>query len=420
MTRAATNPRAPRENPDPYGIGPVSGLVGPILAVIGLLVIGWLTLALLTGNLPVPTNVIGGGGGNNGAGRTPAPSNVVVVDPRADVPGSIVYVKAGNVWIQSGTTVRQLTRSGQASDPSWSPDGQWIYYIETAEERGLFPARGVERRYTMQVPSLMRMRADGTSDPEVITRGLIETGRYTWFHWIREPVLSPDGRSIAVVSDGPDPTRSNVVLQIWDVADGTFSRPNVRENEPLGHQDPTWRPDGKLLLVVRNGRATGSSRGAPVIVRWNPETGRSSDLSAPGYLAPSWSRDLRWVAATRTTNLGTDVVVLDARTGAEVFRVTNDGRSFSPVWSPMGDSIAYLHSEGGIVDLRLAKLGGTAPAWQVSETINLTEVSALQATSRPGWFIPPDQLPPLPTPVPSRSPGASGAATPAASGAASP
>jgi hypothetical protein len=66
------------------------------------------------------------------------------------------------------------------------------------------------------------------------------------------------------------------------------------------------------------------------------------------------------------------------------------------------------------VDLRLAKLTGAAPAWTVDKTIDLTEVSGLDASSGPDWFIPADQLPatPPPTIVPSSTPSAAASAAP--------
>ena len=54
-------------------------------------------------------------------------------------------------------------------------------------------------------------------------------------------------------------------------------------------------------------------------------------------------------------------MILDASRGRELLRVTNDGASWAPVWSPKGDAIAFLHIEGQIVDLRMAVLGGNAP-----------------------------------------------------------
>ena len=62
--------------------------------------------------------------------------------------------------------------------------------------------------------------------------------------------------------------------------------------------------------------------------------------------------------------------------------------------------------------VRTIPLTGTAPSWTVGEPIALTISAGLDAPSRPGWFIPADQLPPLPTPTPVASPGASAAPSP--------
>jgi Tol biopolymer transport system component len=376
-------------------------------AAVGLAIIGWLTLGLLTGNFSVP-GAPGGNSGPGGAPRTPAPSNVVVVPP-FELAGSIAYVKGGNVWIQSGSRARQLTRSGRASMPSWSPDGEWIYYIETINEIGLHrpSPNDRRRRYAMTVPNIMRTLADGRGEPEQIATGRYKSGGETWFYWLRQPVLSPDGRTLAVVSDGPGPIRSDVVIQFIDLETRKMTKPALPQVEPLGHQDPAWRPDGRLLLYVRNDRD--QARGTPAIMRYDTVTKRVSALTGPGYVSPAWSRDLASVAATRTDGFGTDVVILDARLGTELLRLTDDDRSWAPVWSPLGDAVAYLHLEGGIVDLKLVKLEGTAPNWTVGETINLTEVSGLDGGSRPAWFIRAEDLPALPTPPPSPSPAAGSA-----------
>jgi Tol biopolymer transport system component len=377
-----------------------------VAAAVGLAIVGWLTLGLLTGNFGVP-GVPGGNNGPGGPPRTPAPSNVVVVTP-FELTGSIAYVKSGNVWIQSGSSARQLTSSGRASMSSWSPDGQWIYYIETVSETGLHRPSPNERRrrYAMTVPNIMRVRADGGGEPEQIATGRYKSGAETWFYWLRQPVLSPDGRTLAVVSDGPGPVRSDVVIQFIDLETGEMTKPALPEVEQLGHQDPAWRPDGRMLLYVRNDRD--EARGTPAIMRYDTVTKRVTALTGPGYVSPSWSRDSSFVAATRTDGFGTDVVILDAAQGTELLRLTNDDRSWAPVWSPLGDAVAYLHMEGGIVDLKMVKLEGAGPHWTVGETINLTEVSGLDGGSRPAWFIPPGDLPALPPPPPSPSVGSAG------------
>ena len=104
------------------------------------------------------------------------------------------------------------------------------------------------------------------------------------------------------------------------------------------------------------------------------------------------------------------MVILDGRTGAEVLRLTNDGRSWAPVWSPKGDAVAFLHLEDSIVDLRLVHLDGSSGKWTIGKVENLTENAGLDSQSRPGWFVPAGQLPAPPTPATSPRAGSSSAA----------
>jgi dipeptidyl aminopeptidase/acylaminoacyl peptidase len=399
MTRRAA--ARPRGSGDPLGTVLTGSLVAPGLAIVGLLVVAIVTLGLMNGEVPFIGGSTGNGTGNGGviAGpdRTAAPSNVVVVEPEVSVPGSIVYVKSGNVWVQSGTDARQITKSGRDSMPSWSPDGRSIYYIESTPDPGLWLVNGSPRRYDLEYPNLMRIAADGSGEPVRLATGHFTRGRYDWFFWIRQPVLSPDGSRFALVSDGPDPEKSDAVLQFFDPKTKKFTPAGVQQTPPLGHQDPAWRADGKRLLYVRNGRD--GARGAPVIMRYDVATKKVSPLTGPGYLHPAFSPDGRYIAATRTSTFGTDVVILDASSGRELATVTNDERSWAPVWSPAGDAIAYLNIDGQIVDLKLAKLEGPGPSWTVTETTHLTEVSGLDPASKPGWFIPPEELPATPAPV---------------------
>jgi Tol biopolymer transport system component len=405
----AVRPGPPRAR-DPYGIGPVGTVLAPALSVIGLVLIGVITFNLLNGDVPFGAGGAGNGGGDGGPARTPAPSNVVVVPDEATFEGSITYAKGGNIWIQTADSVTQLTNSGGNSMPSWSADGQSIVYIHSTDEIGYWPVKGRNGYYDIEVPDLLQLRVDGSAKPEQLATGFVKEGRLEWSAWMRQPVLSPDGTTVALVTDAPDPDDSNVVLQFLDVATGELRRAGVRENGVLGHQDPEWRRDGVLLLYTENGRD--GARGAPRVMRYDTRQEKSRALTAPGYMQPSYSPDGRYVAATRTTALGTDIVILDATTGEQLFRVTDDGSSWAPAWSPAGDGIAFLHIVGQTVDLRLARLEGTAPAWTVGEVIDLTVVSGLDAASRPDWFIPPELLPAA-TPRPSAAPsaGASGPAS---------
>lgn len=404
-------PRQTRVPRDPYDLGPVGTLIGPILAGGALLLVAAITWSLLQGQLPFR-----GGGPNGGPNpiRTPAPSNVVVV-PEVTFPGSLVYAKAGNIWIQDDEDVRQLTDSGQDAMPAFSADGEWVYFVrEQRNQRGLFPVNGRRSWYDLAIPELLRIPADG-GEIEGLINGRYTAGNGSWYFFIRQPTPAPTGTNLAVISDGPNPTESNVVLQTFDTETKAFTRLDVAEAAPMGHQDPAWRPDGLILAYVMNNRE--GTKGAPRIMRYDVRSGRSAPITGPGYLAPAYSPDGRWLAATRTDGFGTDVVILDAADGSELLRLTSDGDSFSPVWSPAGDAVAFLRIDGIVVDLIMVPLSGPAGRWTAEEEIALTEVSGLDAGSRPGWFVPPEELPD-PTPAPSSAaPSGSAGSSPAASAA---
>lgn len=397
MTRGTQRPR----QATPVGGRRLPFDAAPALSLAGLVVIALVSFALLGGTLPsLPGN---GNGGPNGPIRTPTPSNVVVTDPRADVPGSLLYVKDGNVWIQSGDRARQLTDGGRDAMPAWSPDGASIYFVRTTREQGRWPSGAGIYEYNLRVPRLLRIAADGSGEPEVMLTGRVRNGDLMWSFFIREPSISPDGTRAAIVTDGPDPTLSSILLKILDLADGSLTDPGLPESQGLGHQGPAWSPDGRFILFQRNARE--GTRGTPAILRYNVANGNSNALTGPGYANPSWSRDGRYVAATKTNSFGTDVVILDSRTGVELLRLTDDEGSFSPVWSPKGDAVAFLRVQHGVVDLYLVPLTGTAPDWTAGEPIALTIAAGLDGESRPTWFIPAGELPPLPTPTPVITPG---------------
>ncbi len=402
--------RLPRTERPPVGRQPVvrgtggsgvpGGLRGSIAvaaSLIGLAVVAAVTMVVGSGDLPFSP---GSGGGPNASGAGPiqtvSPSNVVVVPsgvPGVTVPGSLVYAKDGNVWLQSKGVATQLTNAGTDSMPTFAPDGVSVYFVRTRPMRGLWG--GVN--YLLDVPSLMRVPVAG-GDPVKVVDGLVDpAGSQRWSAFIREPAVSPDGKTVAVATDLPDPTRSDVVIKLITLATGKITSLGMVEVPPLGHQDPAWRPDGQVLLYVLNNRD--GAKGVPVIMSYSLATRKAKSVTGPGYIHPSWSPDGKYIAATRTSAFGTDVVILSATPGAEVAQLSDDGSSWAPAWSPAGNQIAFLHGEGQVVDLQMVQISGPAGAWTVSPVINLTSAAGLDSISRPDWFVPADQMPP-PTPAP--------------------
>lgn len=413
-TPAADGNRTPR---DPYGLSAVSGYIGPAVAVVALIIIAFVTLSLMNGELPFRNTSSPNGDTGGGPAITAAPSNVVIAPDEVTFPGSIVYAKAGNIWIQTAKTVHQLTDGGADSMPAFSADGSWIYFIRIQISHAKFPAGGFGGRawYDLSTPLLMRTKPDGTGLQKLLM-GQYRTGSSTWFYWMRQPAPSPDGNTIALISDGPNPLQSDIVLQTYDIGARTLTAANVPESLHLGHQDPTWRADGRLLLYVMNGRQL--TTGAPQIYRYDPKSKKSAPVTGPGYLSPSFSPDGKYIAATKTDSFGSDVVILDGA-GKELLRVTSDDHSFSPAWSPAGNAIAFLHLQGTIVDLKMAQIDSSTGRWTVTKVVDLTKVSGLDGASRPSWFVPASDLPPPATaPSASTDAGGSGGGSPAGSSAA--
>jgi Tol biopolymer transport system component len=428
MTRSQRDSRSaaagPREPRTPRGSLLAGAPLAVLLSVVGLVVVALGTFALGSGDLPFSIGGghnpgASGGAGNNGVARTPTPSNVVVVPTDVPagikVPGTLVYAKDGNIWLQSGGQASQLTSGGNDSMPSFTADGANVLFVRTRPVLGLWNVLGVPAGYAMDVPTVMEVPTAGGT-PAALLDGLYNPpGNQKWMDWIREPALSPDGHTIAIVTDLPNPTKNDVVLKFWDLKSHRLSDPGLAEVSPLGHQNPAWRPDGKVLAYVYNNRD--GANGTPQIYGYTVATKRAAPISGAGYLQPSWSPDGKYLAVTKTSAYGTDVAIINAATGAEVTLVTNDGSSWAPAWSPAGDQIAFLHLSGQVVDLRLVPLAGGYGDWTPGPAVDLTQNAGLDSISRPDWFVPADQIPAA-TPVPGAS--SAGGSSPAPSGSAAP
>ena len=86
--------------------------------------------------------------------------------------------------------------------------------------------------------------------------GLVDpAGSLKWMGFIQSPVVSPSGTTIAMTSDLPDPTRSDVTLKLLNLRNGRITDPGLDQRAPLGHQDPAWHPSGERVAYAAPRRA---------------------------------------------------------------------------------------------------------------------------------------------------------------------
>ncbi|MFJ6378919.1 TolB family protein [Kitasatospora sp. NPDC092039] len=186
------------------------------------------------------------------------------------------------VWLmRPGGVPERVTSHADGSgysEPSFSPDGEWIVFQRSRE-----PEHAAARGDTAEQDSLWKVRRGGGA-----------------------PVLLVDGRGTGSDNRQPNwsPTGDRIVFQrrsaggedwsLWTVdADGGGLRRVV--DSPGEHTDPSWSPDGRYLVFSST---LGDLPNAQVFVvdaaGGTPVRVTRDDTAYDG--APSWSPDGRWIA----------------------------------------------------------------------------------------------------------------------------
>lgn len=221
------------------------------------------------------------------------------------------------------TTPERLTVGARwAFFPSVSPDGTTLVHTQSD---GRSDVRLMKRRV-----------AEGEEESEPVGR-INGLATYDWL---------PDARLL--VSQLEQAGRYRTFADLW-VMDLEGRSTRLTRGERL--EQPSVSPDGAWAVAVQQGGGTNA------IVRVDLVTGAVVPL-VPADLDVHWafpalSPDSRWVAATRwEPNAYLDIVILDARSGREVHRVTRDrAMDMAPSWSPDGRWIVWSSDRTGVMNI---------------------------------------------------------------------
>ncbi|MDP2471521.1 MAG: hypothetical protein Q8W46_11670 [Candidatus Palauibacterales bacterium] len=169
--------------------------------------------------------------------------------------------------------------------------------------------------------------------------------------------FAPDGRRVAFVaqSGGRD------AIHIIDVRSGQLL---AKWEPPLnGIQNPTWSPDGRKIAF------TGLVGGISDLYVWDTRSNEMQRLTSGKYarLHPAWSPDGRTLALATDESPDTDLarLVFDELRLALYHFETGDvellpggdlGTNINPVWSPEGESLAFLSDRSGVFNVYLYDL----------------------------------------------------------------
>ena len=239
-----------------------------------------------------------------------------------------------------GTDVQRITRVGNASSPSWSPDARRIAYQASrsngfggtdTEIRIHDLSTGATSQVTQFLPtaydSAPLWTADGATILFLTNRITPEGGLYgirpdgTGLTWIRDvkpgasvPDLSRDGRQIVVAYPDGLYVGSLTGTSLQRIA---VSGPNERFDAPK------WSPDGRRVAFVSIGRGIFliNADGSGLVPLPTPGRGSGTDRQ------PIWSPD-----GTRIAFVGPEGLYVGGTDG-QSFRLVLQGQIFDPAWT---------------------------------------------------------------------------------------
>ena len=303
------------------------------------------------------------------------------------ISGTLAFGRGGAIIGISGAALTPLTRGTTDGEIAWSSDGTALYFVRQRDVVG--GRRNVNGTYThlqLKVPTLLRVGVRGGSETAVLD-GLIPgvQTKYDVNAFIFGPAQSSTGE-LVVASDykgspGSATIGSDVIIRSVG-SDGHTTAIGLPDEAPFGQQDPAWSHDGKTLYYVQNGFSSEGS--ASRIVRYDVASATTQRVGDRGFIQPAPSPSGRWIAATRITAKGTDVVLLDAVTGTVVLEITRSGRAWAPAWSPDGSQLAFLTAEGTSAALNVATLSSATGQPTVATSLVALR-DPVDANVRPAW-----------------------------------
>jgi dipeptidyl aminopeptidase/acylaminoacyl peptidase len=245
-----------------------------------------------------------------------------------------------------GAVLDALDQVHEIREAALSPDGAWVAWVERIRSTGGYNG-----------PSLIRVVAREGGSPRTVSAA--SDGRP---HHERDVRFSPDGRTLAFLSDGKDDDQ----LQLY-VAPAAGGPPRALTHVKGQLADPRWSPDGRRIAVLY---VAGSAHPEGALVAYQPDAGvveekvdeqriavvdvgagslrevSPADLYVYDY---DWSPDGQRLAAEAAVGSGTnnywiaELFLIDAATGQARSLWKPPLQIAVPRFSPDGASVAVVH-----------------------------------------------------------------------------
>ncbi len=226
-----------------------------------------------------------------------------------------------DVWMVSwdGSQQIQLTSSKDGeSQPRWSPDGKYLAFVSSRGDED-------EKKKKEGAQVWLLNRAGGEAQKLTDVKGGVN--EYAW---------SPDGRTLVLVADDPDPTDEPEKMEGW----------KRKTAPPIVIDRYAFKRDlGGYMTHLHSH-----------LYLFDLDSKKAEQITSGDYddRQPAWSPDgtkIAFVSERAPTDpdrvQNSDIYVIDAKAGASPVQVTTfDGVDGGrPAWSPDGQWIAYLQGD---------------------------------------------------------------------------
>jgi TolB protein len=280
----------------------------------------------------------------------------------APVSGHIAVGHSGEIWVVDGSGNRPVAQGVRYwGQPDWSPDGSRLAVVG----------------WTESFTDLFLWNAEGGNLRQITQN---RRGRVQDSDWVFFPRWSPDGETIAFLSD-----RTTTYPMLWLMRpDGSNVRQLTRTSSGGDIIDSfTWSPDGSRIAATR---FSGLLSQVHIVDVARPSPSRPITNEPGGAFDPAWSPDGRYIAYAARDGRRSSIQVIDADgTGPPSALVQTDlGRS--PRWSPSGNQLAYLALAGREFELFIVDIFTDSEGRMTAGRPNqVTNQFGVDATSGLSW-----------------------------------